>query len=448
MIEALLILVSLLLVAACGAFVAAEFAFITVDRASVERAAEDGDRKARGVLAALRSLSTQLSGAQVGITVTNLLIGFLAEPAIAELIDGPLESVGVSGAASTGVSLVTALVVATAFTMVFGELVPKNLALARPLDTARGVERFQRAWVSATGLAIRFLNGTANAILRRFGLEPQEELASARSAEELVSVARRSATEGALPAETAKLIERSVAFGERHAADVMTPRVKMESVQPDAPATAVLSRARETGHSRFPVVRDDDQIVGVAHIKAAISVPYELRDRTPVHDVMQRPLVVPSAVELDPLLERLRRDDLQMAVVVDEWGNIDGVVTLEDLVEEIVGAVRDEYDRHDEPIRQEGDGSWLLSGLVRPDEVAIEIGLGLAEDDAYDTVGGLIAHELERLPESGDVIRLEASDSQRRRHPVELTVLSMDGFRVDRVRLVHKPLAQRSEAER
>jgi len=447
MVEVLLILASLLLVAVCGAFVAAEFAFVTVDRASVERAAEDGDVKARGVLAALRTLSTQLSGAQVGITVTNLLIGFLAEPAIADLIDGPLESAGISGAASTGVSLVIALILATSFTMVFGELVPKNLAIARPLATARAVQRFQRGFVSVAGPAIRFLNGTANAILRRFGMEPQEELASARSPDELVSLARRSAKEGTLPADTAKLIERSVAFGDRHAVDVMTPRMKMQTLRPDAPATAVLNRARETGHSRFPVVRDDDQVVGVAHVKEAMAVPYELRDHIPVRSVMQRPLVVPSSVELDPLLAKLRHGRLQMAIVADEWGNIDGVVTLEDLVEEIVGPVRDEYDRREDAVRREGETSWLLSGLLRPDEVAIAVGIALPEDDAYETLGGLIGHHLERLPAVGDVIRLEALDSQRQSHLVELAVVAMDGLRVDRARLSHTPIEQRREAD-
>ncbi len=188
MIEVLLIVAALVLVAACGAFVAAEFAFVTVDRSAVERAAEAGDKQAAGVLSALQSLSTQLSAAQLGITLTNLLIGFLAEPSIARLIDGPLESAGVSGDAVTGVALVIALTLATGTTMVFGELVPKNLAITRPLATARAVQGFQRAFTVATGPIVRFFNGTANAVLRRLGVEPQEELASARSPEEMASL--------------------------------------------------------------------------------------------------------------------------------------------------------------------------------------------------------------------------------------------------------------------
>jgi len=253
MIELLLILVALLLVVLCGAFVAAEFAFVTVDRASAERAAGSGDARARGVVAALSTLSTQLSGAQVGITVTNLLIGFMAEPSIARLVDGPLTSVGFSEGAAEGVALVIALVLATGVTMVFGELVPKNLAIARPLATARAVQGFQRGFTRATTIVVGVLNGTANAILRRLGIEPQEELASARSPEELASLVRRSAEQGTLGLETATLLQRSLRFGERRASDVMTPRVSVQTIRADAPVLEVLQRARASGRSRFPV---------------------------------------------------------------------------------------------------------------------------------------------------------------------------------------------------
>jgi CBS domain containing-hemolysin-like protein len=429
--------------------VAAEFAFVTVDRGSVERAAAEGDRKARGVQAALRSLSTQLSAAQVGITLTNLTIGFLAEPSIARLVDGPLESAGVLGAASTGVSLVIALVLATSFTMVFGELVPKNLALARPLETARAVQGFQRGFTRSIRWVIRLTNGTANAILRRLGIEPQEELASARSPEELASLVRRSAEHGTLAADTAMLLERSLAFGDRQARDVMTPRMKLETLSTGDAVLSVLQRGRATGHSRFPVwSHSDEEVVGVVHIKQAMSVPHERRSEVRVGEVMAKPVLVPSTVELDPLLEQLRRGGLQMAVVVDEWGNVDGIVTLEDLIEEIVGEVRDEHDPGDDRIRLEGDGAWTLSGLLRPDEVALEVGIALPEDDDYDTLGGLIGLELERMPEAGDTIEVEAADSERQEFLATLTVLEMDGLRVDRVRLELRPLARPGDGDR
>lgn len=240
MIEILLVLASLLLVAACGAFVAAEFSFITVDRPTVERAAAGGDRQAAGVLSALGSLSTQLSGAQVGITLTNLLIGFLAEPAVARLIDGPLEAAGVPGGSVPGLSIAIALVLATTITMVFGELVPKNLAIARPLATARAVSAFHRGFTRVFRPAIRFLNNTANAILLRVGVQPQEELASARTAQELTSLVRRSAERGTLEFDTAVLLERSIAFGP-------PCRGRHDATRPDRGRA---SRQRRAGNAR------------------------------------------------------------------------------------------------------------------------------------------------------------------------------------------------------
>jgi CBS domain containing-hemolysin-like protein len=435
-IEVLLVLASLALIGACGAFVAAEFSFVTVDRSSVERAAAEGDGRARGVLAALRSLSTQLSAAQLGITLTNLLIGFMAEPAIARVIDGPLEWAGVPAGAVRGVSIAIALSLATGATMIFGELVPKNLAIARPLPTARAVQRFHRGFARLFGQVVRFFNGTANAILRRLGIEPQEELASARSGQELSSLVRRSAQQGTLESATAALLERSLAFGERRADDVMTPRARMEAVQVDAPVHETLERARETGRSRFPVIEgDNDHIVGIVHIKHAMSVPPERRHDVPVRDVMVEPVYVPTSVELDSLLAELRRGGLQMAVVVDEFGTVAGIVTLEDLIEEIVGEVRDEYDERDDSVRQEAEGAWSLSGLLRPDEAKSATGLALPEDEEYETLAGLIGFELGRMPEEGDAVALEAVDEQRRLHRVTLTVVAMDGLRVDRVRL-------------
>lgn len=448
MIELALIVVAVLLVAACGGFVAAEFAFVTVDRSTVERAAEGGDNRAKGVLEALRTLSTQLSAAQVGITVTNLSIGFLAEPAIARLIDGPLESAGVPEGAVGGVSIAIALTIATAFTMVFGELVPKNLAIARPLATARSVQRFQRGFTHATRAVIRFCNGTANAILVRLGIEPQEELASARSPEELGSLVRRSAQHGTLETETATLLERSLAFGERRAVDVMTPRGNVHILRADAPVIEVLQEARSTGHSRFPVLdHEAEHFVGIVHIKHVMGVEHERRERTPISEVMIEPVLVPATIELDPLLEMLRHGGLQMALVVDEFGNVDGIVTLEDLIEEIVGEVRDEYDPTDDSVRREGDGSWTVAGLLRPDEVHEAIGIELPEDEEYDTLGGLIGMLLSRIPEPGSKVELDARGGETGRLAVTLTVLAMDDLRVDRVRLEATPIEEPVEPD-
>ncbi len=434
MIELLLLLLALALVIACGLFVAAEFAFVTVDRASVDRAAESGDARARGVQRALRTLSTQLSGAQLGITVTNLLIGFLSEPAIAQLLEGPLGSLGVPDGATRGISLTLALLLSTSFTMVLGELVPKNLAIAMPLQTARAVQGFMRGFTRANGLLIRWFNDIANAILHRLGIEPQEELASARSAEELTSLVRRSAQQGTLELETATLLQRSLAFGDRRADDVMTPRVRMRTVEAEEPVIRVIEAARESGFSRFPVVGDSaDEVVGIVHVKHAVGVPHERRDEVPISEVMVRAVLVPSSIELDPLLAILREGGLQIAVVVDEFGGVDGLVTLEDVVEEIVGEVVDEHDRRDMSARRRPDGSWTLSGLLRPDEASRATGVLLPEDEEYETIGGLIQDELSRMPAVGDEVVLQTRDLEGRRCAVTLTVVRLDGLRVDRV---------------
>jgi CBS domain containing-hemolysin-like protein len=429
LIDWLLVLLSLVLVLACGMFVAAEFALVTVDRASVERAAARGERGADGVLAALRQLSTQLSGAQLGITITNLLIGFLAEPAVAALLAGPFTAVGFSAGTARGVSVVVALVLATAVTMVVGELIPKNLAIARPIPTARAVQRLMRGFTAAFKPVITLLNGTANRLVRAVGVEPAEELASARSPEELVSLVRRSAARGTLGQDTAMLFVRSASFPDKRARDVLTPRVRLATVGADDPVSAVVEASRRSGRSRFPVLGEDglDDVVGVVHAKHVPLVPYERRAATPVRSVMEPALFVPETLELDDLLTQLRQRGLQLAVVVDEYGGTAGVVTLEDLVEELVGPVQDEHDAAERPARQLPGGGWLVSGLLRPDEVAELTGMELPRDPRrYETLGGLVTAYLDRIPAPGELIELPG---------VRVTVVAMDGFRVDQVGL-------------
>ena len=427
MTEWLLVLVSLLLVATCGAFVAAEFSFVTVGRAVVEQAAAGGDRRSRGVLSALRTLSTQLSGAQLGITITNLAIGFLAEPAVARLLDDPLAAAGVPKTAAPGVAVTAALILATAVTMVFGELVPKNLALARPLPTARSVQGFQRGFTRATKPVIVLLNRSANRALRWMGVQPHEELASARSPEELTSLVHRSAEKGTLPAGTAALLARSLEFGRRRAEDVLTPRVRVDTVSAADPVLRVVELTRATGHSRFPVLgADQDDVVGIVHVKHVVAVEPGRRGDVPVPEVMIPPVLAPKSLGLDALLDVVRSGGVQMAVVIDEFGGMAGIVTFEDLVEEIVGEIRDEYDRAGSHARRQRDGAWSLSGLLRPDEVEEITGVALPEEAAYETVAGLVVARLARLPAVGDAVRVG---------DVRLVVERLDGRRVDRVRL-------------
>lgn len=441
----LLLLAALLLIAASGVFVAAEFAFVTVDRSTVDAAAATGDPGARGVQRALRSLSTQLSGAQVGITITNLAIGYLSEPAVATLVDGPLGALGVPRSAVHPVAIGLALVLSSVLTMIFGELVPKNLAIAAPLATARATQGPQRFFTAVMTWPIRILNGSANAAVRRLGVEPQEELRSARSSTELASLIQRSADLGTLDAETAELMERSVEFGSRTAGEIMTPRVRTVTVEENDRCITVIEEARRTGFSRFPVLDQEDQVVGMVHVKHVVALSVAERSTTRIKHVMARPIVVPDSLRLDPLLALLRDDGFQMAIVLDEYGGHAGIVTLEDVVEEIVGDISDEHDRHGSRARQRRDGTWSLSGLLRPDEVEDITGVALPEDENYDTIAGLVLQVLGRVPETGDVAEVVVPDRTDPDEPRErlatLTVLHMDGLRIDRVslRLLDRP---------
>ncbi|MBB3045031.1 hemolysin family protein [Nocardioides soli] len=440
----ILIATALLMIAACGVFVAAEFSFVTVDRGQVDRAAAAGDGGARRLQGALRSLSTQLSGAQVGITITNLAIGYLAEPAIADLIDQPLADLGVPEGAVRPVAIAIALSLSTVLTMIFGELVPKNLAIAKPMAVALATERFQSAFTAVARGPIRVLNGSANAIVRRLGIEPQEELRSARSSSELASLIQRSATLGTLDVETAELMERSVEFGARTAGEIMTPRVRTTTLGVNDRATTLIERARESGHSRFPVLDTDETVVGTVHVKNAVGLPVGERATTKVKHLMAKPILVPDSLRLDPLLALLRKDGFQLAVVLDEYGGFAGTVTLEDVVEEIVGDISDEHDRLNASARRLRDGGWSLSGLLRPDEVEGATGIELPDHEDYDTIAGLVLRSLGRVPKIGDVAEIvvpdrSAADDADQYEPRErlavLTVERMDGLRIDRLSL-------------
>lgn len=292
------------------------------------------------------------------------------------------------------------------------------------------------------GPPIRLLNGSANAIVRSFGIEPQEELRSARTTGELASLIRRSAVQGTLDPDTAHLMERSVVFGGLTAGEIMTPRVQMDSVGVDESINAVIELARTTGHSRFPVVdRAPDNVVGAVHVKHAVAVPVSERSTTTIGQVVVEATVVPETLKLDPLLALLRAEGFQMAVVVDEYGGTAGVVTLEDVVEEIVGDIVDEHDRLGTHARRRRDESWSVSGLLRPDEVNDLTHVELPEHNDYDTLGGLLLRHLGRMPEVGDEVlvplppKVSDDDDEVTREVAVLTVDRMDGLRIDRVGL-------------
>lgn len=433
MTEVLLLLLALLLAVACGVFVAAEFSLTTVERSALEESAARGERGARSALEAVRSLTFQLSGAQLGITVTGLVIGMLAEPSAAELLSGPLRDAGLGGSADS-VALVIGTVLSTVVLMVVGELIPKNWAISRAATVARTVATPQRGFSAAFKPLIRHLNNTANRIVRRLGLEPTEELASVRSRRELQSLARHSAREGALEADTADLFVRALSLADLTAQSVMTPRVHVTALPYDATAADVADATRATGLSRFPVYRDSlDTVVGVVHIKDVLAVPSALRAGHPVTDLMREPLLVPGSLTVDRLLDRMS-GDRNMAVAIDEYGGTAGVVTLEDVLEEVVGEVRDEHDPHETPdlvFAGHGTGGrrvYEADGAVRTDQLAA-IGLRVAPGP-YETLAGVVAERLGRIPERGDVVEIAG-------WRVEVTEAA--GHRAARLRLVGDP---------
>ncbi|MGH3905300.1 MAG: hemolysin family protein [Pseudonocardiaceae bacterium] len=419
--------------------VAGEFALTALERSTVDAHIQQrGDRRAQQVKQAHSTLSFQLSGAQVGITITTLLTGYIAQPVIGELIRPGLVAVGLPPGAAGGVSAGLALALATALSMVFGELVPKNLAIARPLETARQVAAILHAFSSSFRWLIHGLNESANWIVRRLGIEPAEDLRSARSPEELGSLVRNSAQRGTLDQGTATLLYRSLRFGERTAEELMTPRVKVEALQAEETVLDLVDTARHTGFSRFPVYGTDlDDILGAVHVKQAVVVPADKRAHTTVGSLSMSVPTVPDSLDGDAVLDRLHVSGLQLAIVVDEYGGTAGIVTLEDVVEEIVGDVRDEHDRMEVPqIRQLGEQTWLVSGLLRADELADATRFVMPEG-AYETVAGLVLARLGRIPDVGDEI--EANGWR-------LTVMRMEGHRIAELRLTRTAPADQEES--
>ncbi|MBZ2196329.1 hemolysin family protein [Occultella gossypii] len=422
----LLVLLGVVLTAGTALFVSAEFALVALDPAGVDRRSAAGDKRAGLLARALRHLSTELSGAQVGITVTTVLLGYTMQAAVANLVAVPLGRTGLTTAIATAVAVVVSLVVVNTFSMIFGELVPKNWAISDPMKVAKTVIPFQHAFTTALRPMITVLNGSANRVLRMFGVEPREELSGGRSATELAALVRHSAKAGTLEMSTATLLTRSIGLGRLTAVDVMTDRMRMHSVDRDTSATDLLALARSTGHSRFPVIdASPDEVVGIVQLRRAIAVPYERRGEVPVGALMDEAPQVPETIRLGPLLVELR-DGLQMAVVVDEYGGTSGVVTLEDVVEELVGEVADEHDRRRRVVRPGPARTWIVPGSLRPDELYQQTGLVVPDEAPYETLGGLVMTALGRLPAVGDEVEVPG---------VTLRVQTMDSRRVDTIQV-------------
>jgi CBS domain containing-hemolysin-like protein len=407
-----------LLVLANAFFVLGEFSLITVDRGRVERLAGSGDRRAGRVLGALRMLTTQLSGAQLGITLSSLLVGFLAEPALGALLRPLLQGIpGASEGLTVSLSLAIAFVLSTAVQMVVGEQVPKSVAIAYPLPTAILVIPLLRAFCWVCGPAIAVLNGGANAVVRRLGVEPREEIAAARSIAELEVVIRTSAEQGALDRPTARLLWRAARFRRKTAVDALVPRVELVALPRRATAADLLRTAAASRHHRFPVYGDGlDDIVGVVGVRDALGVEPPRRAEVRLADLAQPPLAVPESVHLDRLVVQLRASGQTMAVAVDEYGGTAGIVTLEDLLEEAAGEIDVRPTRPAAP----AGSARVLPGAAPLSQVLDETGLELPEGE-YATLAGFLLERLGGLPRAGARAEFEGW---------QLEVTWVDGHRI------------------
>ena len=409
---ALGIVLILALTAATGYFVAQEFAYVAVDRHALQQLATQGDAAAQRALRVTSQLSFTLSAAQFGITVTALLVGYVSEPLVgvglAELLDPSM-----SYAARLSLSVTAVLVFSTVVQMVFGELAPKNYAIARTVPLARALSRSTLLYLTVAGPVVRLFDRASTALLRKIGIEPVEELEQGATAEDLTRIIDESHAGGLLDDDLSGVLAGGLRFRELDAGDVMTPRVRVTTVRADAPVSQ-LADLLGTGWSRFPVTgRDGDDIVGVAGIAELLSVEPDLRGTTSVGSVAPEPTVVPTSAPLPRVLEQIRADHRQLAVVVDEHGGFAGIVTFEDIAEEVVGEILDEDDVAGPGVVAAGPRAWVVPGHLRLDELDTATELRLAGSDTHSTLSGLILERLGRTAVAGDEAEVEARAEAR-----------------------------------
>ena len=424
------LLAVLLLILGNAWFVAAEFALVTARRGRLEAAHEGGDRRAGRALQLLGRLSFALSGAQLGITVTSLAVGFIAEPVFTALFEPLLSPLGIRPALVPVIAVSLGLVVSTAGQMVLGELGPKNLAIAKAEDVAKSLAGGQILYLRLFGPIIHLFDGAANRLLRLVGIEPSEEIDNSVTVEELEHIITSSSASGTLGEGVSALLQRSIEFRDLHADDAMRPRADVVSISGDATCEELTALGVRTGHSRFPVTGPEglDDLLGVVNIKDLLDVPVAERAITPVRTLAEPELAVPELASLRDVLLLLRDTHTQLAVVVDEFGGTEGIVTLEDIVEELVGDIRDEHDRAERQAVLRADGSWRVPGSWRIDEVRRDTGIELPQGE-HDTISGLLMATLSRVPVVGDTLRLDGITIEVlavQRHVAQTVRLSTD----------------------
>ncbi len=421
------LLVAVGLLAANAFFVAAEFALLASRRSRLEQMAASGDRRAKHAVAAKRELSLMLAAAQLGITIASLLLGAVAEPALSHLLEdlvGRFADVNERLLHAVGFTFALSLVVF--LHMVVGEMAPKSWAISHPENSALMLARPFRWFALLFRPVIRLLNAFANFVVRLCGVQPQDELALAHSPADLRLLLDESAHTGSINVAEHHLFARSLELSGLDAADAMTPRRLIVSVAASESVTAVADAARASGRSRIVVHSGDlDHVVGVAHIKDALVIDPSRRQGVTAGDLARPAFVVHAHKLLEDLLVEMRTRRQHLAVVVDEHGVVVGIITLEDMIEELIGDFEDESDRHSRRCRRLADGDWLVSGEVRPDELEEMTGVLLPEGD-WDTVAGFVITMLDHIPAIGESVQMPS---------FTFDVTDVDGYAITQLRL-------------
>jgi CBS domain containing-hemolysin-like protein len=416
------LVVLVLLLVANGFFVAAEFAYITARRNVLEQSTSGSARIAVGLN---KNLSLSLTAAQLGITMASLGLGAVAEPAVAHLLEEALGFIPLSEQVIHVTALIIALLIVVFLHMVIAEMAPKNIAISNPERSATVLARLFRGFIIVFRPLIAMLNATANGVLRLFGVKPADSLEVGHTADDLAVIIATGQQEGVIEEFTHRLLTGAIIFGDLDAAEAMIPRPDVVAVPVSATVADVERVMKRTGHSRIPVYGETlDDVLGFVHVKDLMRVADEARQETLEGSLIREILFVPESAHIRSVLDEMRATRIHFAVVVDEHGSTAGIITMEDIAEELVGEIRDEHDRRERgPIRTR-EGRILAPGLVRPDQL-VEFGIRLPEGE-YETIGGLIMDRLGRLPVAGDTVEEEGW---------ELRVTRTDGRRVREVEL-------------
>jgi CBS domain containing-hemolysin-like protein len=409
--SALRVLAALILVALNGLFVAAEFAFVRIRATQVDQLVSEGRGGAGLVKEAQGKLDQYLAVCQLGITICSLGIGALAEPAIAVLIEPILEPLGVSEGLLHPISLAVALFIASFLHVVFGELAPKTFAIQKAEGTALFVAPFMRFFYYLLLPLTVLFNGTANAITGALGVAPASDSDETHSEVEIRQLIAQSTQKGVLEADEERRLTGVFNLEDTVAREIMVPRPDVAAISADVRLKDLVSVAAAGHYTRYPVHEGDapDRISGAVHVKdilRAVQSEGGFEGNTTARDLMRDILIVPENRSIENILEDFQSREVQMAVVIDEWGSFEGIVTIEDILEEIVGEIRDEFDDEEPSVQERPDGSYEVDGRIPIGVVNDALGSRFESED-FDTVGGLVLSALGRAPEVGDEVNLD-----------------------------------------